>query len=583
MIKDVGGIVASIAAAIEEQATVTRDVAGNIAQASAGARDADQRISQTVAVSKNIARDIAGVNADISTSGRAANKCGAVRPTCPGWRMNSAPTWPNSECESDGNARCENSGSIGSGAPESNANARFVAASRTRRSKEKSTMNLKIRSQLLFAFSVVLGLMFISSAVVFWKASDVSQKLNRFKETRVPTLLISSTIDLDLMKATSDTRRVLLLVADGMTDQAGAYKQRLQEDWNLVNSAFAPLPAMSGKFVLQANKDRVSKLAAELPRLQREQIDIVDAALAAGSRHVVSVDENLAKNVEPHGIVVRDTVEELVQSLTYLLNTDVDSQIKSQSEAQWMLVISSILALALGFGIAFTISSSIVSALIPVVERLKAIAGGDLSGARLEEKLLARSDEMGELATASQTMSDSLRKLLGEISGGIHTLSASATELSVVSKQTTAGTATMSDKANGVAVAAEEASANTQSIAAGMEQSSKSLSSVASATEEMSATVGDIAANTGRARSISERAVVQSADHHRSDAEVGAGGPGDWERDRNHHQYLRTDKLAGTERDHRSGACRLRRSNAGSPISLQCAARAIPLTNSMRP
>ena len=44
---DVGGIVANIAAAIEEQATVTRDVAGNIAQASAGVTDANTRVAQT--------------------------------------------------------------------------------------------------------------------------------------------------------------------------------------------------------------------------------------------------------------------------------------------------------------------------------------------------------------------------------------------------------------------------------------------------------------------------------------------------------------------------------------------------------
>jgi methyl-accepting chemotaxis protein len=66
VIKDVGGIVASIAAAIEEQATVTRDVAGNIAQASVGVQEANDRVSQTAEVSKSIARDIAGVNAAVT-------------------------------------------------------------------------------------------------------------------------------------------------------------------------------------------------------------------------------------------------------------------------------------------------------------------------------------------------------------------------------------------------------------------------------------------------------------------------------------------------------------------------------------
>ncbi|WP_162601474.1 methyl-accepting chemotaxis protein [Occallatibacter savannae] len=66
VIGDVGTIVTSIAAAIEEQATVTRDVAGNIAQASQGVRDVNERVSHTAVVSKSIAADIAGVNGAVS-------------------------------------------------------------------------------------------------------------------------------------------------------------------------------------------------------------------------------------------------------------------------------------------------------------------------------------------------------------------------------------------------------------------------------------------------------------------------------------------------------------------------------------
>jgi len=66
VIKDVGTIVTSIAAAIEEQATVTRDVASNIAQASGGVHDANDRVSQTAQVSTSIAREIAGVNSAVA-------------------------------------------------------------------------------------------------------------------------------------------------------------------------------------------------------------------------------------------------------------------------------------------------------------------------------------------------------------------------------------------------------------------------------------------------------------------------------------------------------------------------------------
>ena len=69
VIKDVGQLVASIATAIEEQTAVTKDVASNISQASAGIRDANERIAQTATVSKSIASDIA----EVSSQSRATN------------------------------------------------------------------------------------------------------------------------------------------------------------------------------------------------------------------------------------------------------------------------------------------------------------------------------------------------------------------------------------------------------------------------------------------------------------------------------------------------------------------------------
>lgn len=62
VITEVGQLVTSIANAIDEQATVTKDVAGNIAQATVGVQDSNGRITQTASVSKSMAQDIAEVN-----------------------------------------------------------------------------------------------------------------------------------------------------------------------------------------------------------------------------------------------------------------------------------------------------------------------------------------------------------------------------------------------------------------------------------------------------------------------------------------------------------------------------------------
>ena len=62
VIREVSDVVSTIATAIEEQSAVTRDIAGNLAQASQGVREANQRVAQTSTVTQEIARDIAAVD-----------------------------------------------------------------------------------------------------------------------------------------------------------------------------------------------------------------------------------------------------------------------------------------------------------------------------------------------------------------------------------------------------------------------------------------------------------------------------------------------------------------------------------------
>jgi methyl-accepting chemotaxis protein len=62
VIQDVSDIVASIAAAIEEQATVTKEIARNIGDASTGVRDASVRVSESSSATQSIAQEIAVVD-----------------------------------------------------------------------------------------------------------------------------------------------------------------------------------------------------------------------------------------------------------------------------------------------------------------------------------------------------------------------------------------------------------------------------------------------------------------------------------------------------------------------------------------
>lgn len=160
-------------------------------------------------------------------------------------------------------------------------------------------------------------------------------------------------------------------------------------------------------------------------------------------------------------------------------------------------------------GLAVVISRGITRPIRNVAEMLKDIAQGE--GDLTRRLNLSSRDEIGELATYFDSFVEKLQGIVGNMASMTQSVASSASDLSVVSEQTSHSVRILSDRTATVAAAAEEASANTLSVAASMEEASINLTSVAGATEQMSATVGEIASNTERARSISLEAAQQAA------------------------------------------------------------------------
>jgi methyl-accepting chemotaxis protein len=159
--------------------------------------------------------------------------------------------------------------------------------------------------------------------------------------------------------------------------------------------------------------------------------------------------------------------------------------------------------------VGIVVTRSIQKPLAAAVTHIGDIASGDVSK-EVEPEYLARADEFGDMSRAIRTMTGSLREVLREIGGGVHTLSSSATQLSSTSGQMSGGSRNTSEKAHSVAAAAEQLSANAVSVAASMEQTSSNLSYVTSSTEQMTSTIGEIASNSEKARRITEEATRQA-------------------------------------------------------------------------
>ncbi|MGD9006633.1 MAG: methyl-accepting chemotaxis protein [Desulfobacteraceae bacterium] len=142
---------------------------------------------------------------------------------------------------------------------------------------------------------------------------------------------------------------------------------------------------------------------------------------------------------------------------------------------------------------------------------------GDLTR-RLEVK---SKDEIGELAERFNTFIGNLQELVRQIVENTGKLSESVTNMAGISEQMNHGAEQTSDKANGVASAAEEMNSNMASVASTMEQAATNINMIATAVEEMTATISEIAQNSEKGNAIVGRAVTQADVVSKKMAELG--------------------------------------------------------------
>lgn len=213
----------------------------------------------------------------------------------------------------------------------------------------------------------------------------------------------------------------------------------------------------------------------------------------------------LAKAFEEAGVSTILLCEKTVGELDGVLQARIDGFAAYRSK----LIAGTGLALLVAGLLFVLVMRSITGPLTLTVAHLERVAQGDLSR-DLPPELQRRGDEIGQLSRSMQSMSSALRTMVGEITGGIRTLSASSQQLIMASAQITEGSRDTSEKSNSVAAAAEQMSSNVSSVAARMGEAADNLSQVANSTGQMTATITEISSNSEQARLITAEATRQA-------------------------------------------------------------------------
>lgn len=363
--------------------------------------------------------------------------------------------------------------------------------------------NLKIRVKLTLGFGIMILFCGIIGITGFIGINAVGKSLEEIFSIRLPSIDYLLQTDRDLQQLLVAERSMIFAntQSDVFKKLLEEYQQNLQQSHERWEKYKTLATTSEEKQLFPAYE----KARDEWQAVSKKIVDGRVADTREGRRESLDLSLGLAKEKFEQ---MRDYLDQLTSINQKNAVTAQQKAAQNTSHTIALLVgVLAVCALA-GLLLAWLNGHSIVTPVNAAVNGLKDIAQGD---GDLTKRLAVNSrDEVGQLAEWFNTFLDKLQSLIKDISSKAQSLDMAAIDLTRLSGEMSHGVGEMSVSSGSVAAAAEEMNVNIQSVSSAMEQSSSNVSMVASSTEEMAATVNEIGQNAERARSISEKAVLQS-------------------------------------------------------------------------
>jgi methyl-accepting chemotaxis protein len=222
----------------------------------------------------------------------------------------------------------------------------------------------------------------------------------------------------------------------------------------------------------------------------KDSSDIKTQANLKLDKYVASFDKFVSlsiKSIEKEADLVTNgrQIETFVKDITDNIGQqkvlETEAMASSQKASQMTVILLSVIAIITGIGTGLYISRSITKPIESMLNASNKVAAGDLTvEVRSDSK-----DEVGQLSTAIQTMTTSLKGVLGKVQQSAMNVASTAQELSASSEQMKAST--------------DQISSTTQDIATGVSSQASKMAEISRAMKEMSESVQQVATNSQKA------------------------------------------------------------------------------------
>jgi len=335
-------------------------------------------------------------------------------------------------------------------------------------------MRFTLGKKLGLGFGVILALMVFSSTMSYLKSADIRQSQDLTFELRVPSLEATLKLQSDLNQAQSKGQQSVLAGAEPARREAA--KKLFDDNWSEIEKDAAGMAELAPKWVLQVNRDRLDDIRKQLIVLRAAQEAAMNHAVGREREAVIIAGNEFADQATPAAEAIKILLASMADDFITRLEKNKEDLHAENRSLRLTIAATTFAAVGIGIVVAVFLSRGIAGATQSVLIQAEAIAAGDLT----RDDLTVRSqDELGDLTTAINKMSASLKRMIIAIAEDSVLVGRASEELNKTSQQITANSEETSAQADVVSKAAEAVSQNLQTVATGAEEMSASIKEIA--------------------------------------------------------------------------------------------------------
>jgi methyl-accepting chemotaxis protein len=335
-------------------------------------------------------------------------------------------------------------------------------------------MRLTLGRKLGLGFGVILGLIVVDTTLTYLQANAIKTNQDHAMRVSMPTLEACRNLQRDMNQTQSTGRQVIL--AGTETARRDSAKEIFDEAWANIEKDVARMDGLAPQWIVQENRDQLVEVKNQLPNLRRVQEAAIGHAASSEGTAVVHAGNEFADQATVIAEAIKKPLGDMAASFAALLQQD-NERLNSDTRLMNLTMCgTAVVAVAVGIFVAIFLSRRISGTTQSVLAQAEAIAAGDLTR---DEMKIRSQDELGDLASAINKMSVSLKRMILAIAENARHVASASDQVSINSQQITANSEKTSTQANVVSQSAQQVSQNLQTVATGAEEMGASIKEIA--------------------------------------------------------------------------------------------------------